>query len=414
MIATFIGIILSATPADIAAQSAQAHDRLLRFNATVIGRHATKDKQHRQVVWDIQVARPDRVRIGQQIITGQQPYNRSIIVNGNRLLIVDDQLRQYTQQTVKGKTLADKLKGVGTPLDELVLAVIDEGGIKKFLDSARKRFKLKTERNAMRSEKFTIAFDGRTSHVQSILQYAGTDIYSWSLGISGSPPDSAFIPPATYAKVKSFKESPAPAPSDAKAKQELAKVLNFYDRDRSLSFSTSGTLGSTKAWVSGKGQAREAAGNWEWSFGSGNLTVRSSSRKQYFSGKAKATQIQSKLAKIGGVRTPMLTDLVQGKNPIRRWIGADFKVSHSGTMKVSGTQVGILRSQSKDLRISLQYRTKDGAVTQVTVESIEGSGRTRLTSQTNFSYKDIGKALPASQFRLPKPVGYTSLPLNRL
>lgn len=410
---TWLSLLTAATPLlNIVEDAYRAHDRLLKFNATVVSRHGTITTQHRQVVWDIQVARPNRVRLSQDFITGNRPNPPTIIVNGDRLFIVDPKLRQYTEQPVKGKSLVEKVKKSNMPIEEFVLAVLDEGGMTDFIKRKTKQHKLKLDQNTLRSADYALTFDRRTRYAQAIMHKSGKDTFSWTLAIEGSPPDSAFLPPAGFTKVRAFKASAAPSTANTKSKEALNKVLGFYDRDRSLAYSTFGTHGQTKVWLSGDGRAKEAFDGWEWVYAKGKLIARSLPRKTAYTGTATPSQLSSKLARIGGIRSPLLADLVCGQNPVRRWIGPDFTVSHAGTMKLKGTEIGILRSVSKDLRISLQYRVKDGAVTQVTVEAL-GNGPPRLTSQTNFVYQVIGSKIDSSQFQL-STAGFRVVSIDRI
>lgn len=245
-----------------------------------------------------------------------------------------------------------------------------------------------------------------TSHLmtEALLQGPGSRLF-WKYNYRPAPAKLSFALPPDAKSVRALFEHIEIKRADPKAKTILESALKAYATVSNVVFTVDGPDNkSSTIWI-GANSFRERQPKIDWLYSKGVLTIQTFWDGKVYKGECKPNAISSYLRILKQPMEPMLQALIVQRNPLNAWLHPSLKIRAKGVVSLNGVITDAVEMRSDFLSISLLVRRDNHLISSVTSRNLDGNGHLLSEANRTFTYRSVGKALPAGTFKLsaPKP-----------
>lgn len=317
-----------------------------------------------------------------------------IVVTKDKLVEFDASTHQYAVKPRIEGELSTVLKHSAGVLDELVAALTDPEGVKRWLSALRKNGTWKFGEGSGTLSVETGTEDGRLlvsvypdtmllKHVSMKSDRFGTD---WTFRYKPAASQIEFTAPKDAYLTNDIRpEIVTPTYDSLEAKRITEAMFAKYDNPKALAYEVRANAEKVSVWVD-HGRVRQRDEKSDWTMANGRFLLLNLNQKHQVSGAASLSKVINAVAKTGARVEPLLRLMMRGINPFRFYLGHNSTVSVSGKAKVDGRDCALLTVNSPSSKLSLIVRTSDGFVLSLASLSSSANGESDNVART---YKEL-------------------------
>lgn len=391
--------------------------------ATVTATQITSPPTAR-ATYEIAYRRPNglRVTVSSQAMKGK----RTVWANPQGVTLFDHASLLYTRSKWEAeRSLGDNVLAANAMLDSMVLGLADPAYLKETLEGIRRAASWKRSSSG---GKTTLTGTGPNGRAQvtflepdgrlGSLVVGSNDKQRLEWSFTYGPPPTGKLDPvlpkdARFVAKEGLTVKLPPKYADSTARTTLERTFDVYDRLRDVAYKVSSEDESWTVWL-GEGAARQKGSRFDFSYRQGVFTLLDHRTRHFYTGKAKLSEIDRWLTRLGARWDPTARELMHDGNPIRILFSPEMTVRSAGSLTVDGANCRLLQGTAPKLRLSVLIRQSDGLVLRMSSQVLDERGSVLSATDRRFQYTSVRKRLPTSSFTIAMPAGFQSLPLATL
>ena len=396
-----------------AAERALARKSLV---SVVVNRDIEVNKQRESFRESIAIQFPSIIHYRSQG-TVSSKLDRSVLINGTELTMVDHIANEYIQRRFTGKGLPlDRLRSVVGAVDAVDALAVDVQALTTYLVGLqqRKDLKIETTTTMVRvtaGKNIIVGFDPR-SHLPKLLDVT---VDNRKLHATFDYKLDANMPtlpiPALAKQVQVFDEAPLGAKFATPAAKTIATACaDVFRTFLSGKVDITDDSGTTLLAFSDR-RFREQRGAITWAYDGSQLTIINAKTGKTYRGPSTRPRVPVIVGSLGGQVDAFTIRLLRREFPLADLMTDKRQVSDSGSMEISGVAYDILRSDAFGSRVSILIRRDSHLPESVSADALDMKGNLIFTSIRKFKFEDLNKTLPESITGITLPANANPAPL---
>lgn len=411
---------VTAAPADVRATfaaAAKAHGSLQTFRASLVVKGQDQQGAPLEVQYEL-AGQGERfyMRIRQKAKRNQGRSDRAFLFSKNSVTGYDAIADERLTRPLPAGNRYEKAKFILGELDEPVRYLLDGRQTALFFDNLLDLGYWKVaDGNGTRLVRNVPAPKGRNVSQLTFAPRTGL-LTSFSIKAPGSssewriqylPVGSLALPGSSTARrVDAFIVRPDPPKyASATAKSVTSRLISAYRNLRRGQISVRQGSSLTKLALDGE-RFREDSGTLSYAFDGNTLTLIDRQRRLFYQGRAARGRVPDYVAKVGNACHPMSRQWLQGFTPFEDLLVPEMTISLGGSVAMQGVSCDLLSLSSPRNRIAMAVRRDIGLLDSSSTITLDRGGRPLTTTARRYAYQLLGKAQPASMFRLAAPKGF--------